>query len=121
MLLRTLVLAAGAALLTSASVNAADMAYNPGYCGVMVRSPLLDQPIATMRQAVDERYERSVQVAEMTPTIYNTSPRFVWASEAKVACGMAIGFFGSGEVNEEMVSKCDCFYGRMVAYTGSLK
>lgn len=120
-MLRTLALA-GAIALVAGAAGAADMGvHNPGYCGVLVRSPLLDQPLATMRQAVDERYERSVQVAEMTPTIYNTSPRFVWASEAKVACGMAIGFFGGGEVNEEMVSKCDCFYGRMVAYTGALK
>ena len=34
---------------------------------------------------------------------------------------MAIGFFGGGEVNDEMVSKCDCFYGRMVAYTASIR
>jgi hypothetical protein len=113
---------AGALVITAFSAMAADVgAYNPGSCGVLVRSPLLDQPLAQMKQAVDERYSRSVQVSEMTPTIYNTSPRFVWASEAKVACGMAIGFFGGGEINDEMVSKCDCFYGRMVAYTASIR
>lgn len=112
---------AGVLAITTFSAMAADVGvYNPGSCGVLVRSPLLDQPLAQMKQAVDERYSRSVQVSEMTPTIYSTTPRFVWASEAKVACGMAIGFFGGGEVNDEMVSKCDCFYGRMVAYTASI-
>ena len=65
-MLRTLALA-GAFVLAAGAAGAADLGvYNPGTCGVLVRSPLLDQPLATMRQAVDERYERSVQVAEMT-------------------------------------------------------
>lgn len=108
------------ALAAAAPAVAADAA-GAAQCGILVRSPLLNLPTPEMQQQVTLRLDRSVQVANAASTITSTSPRFVWASEAKVACGIAVGFFGGGEVNEEAVSKCDCFYGRMLTYTGALR
>jgi hypothetical protein len=115
------VVTAVAVFLMAGGAQAADFAAERAACGTLVRSPLLSLPVGDMQQQVSMRLDRSAEVAKATPTIYGTSPRFVWASEAKVACGMAVGFFGGGEVNEDMVNKCDCFYGRMMAYTNALR
>jgi hypothetical protein len=83
-------------------------------CGVMGRSPILDLPsVGDMNAEVSRRLDISIQVASMPRTIDSTSTRFVWASETKAACGIAVGYFAGGEVNDEFVSKCDCFYRRM--------
>lgn len=83
-------------------------------CLLARRSPILDLPSAAdMRAAVDQRLATAVAVATSERTIYNPSPRFVWASETKAYCGMAVGYFDGGEVNETTVTKCDCFYERM--------
>jgi hypothetical protein len=83
-------------------------------CLLARRSPILDLPSAAdMRSAVDQRLATAIEVATSERTIVNTSPRFVWASEAKAYCGMAVGYFDGGEVNDLVVTKCDCFYERM--------
>ena len=83
-------------------------------CIAARRSPILDLPTSgQMRQEVDQRLVTAIEIATSERTISNTSPRFVWASETKAYCGMAVGFFDGGEVNEETVTKCDCFYERM--------
>ena len=115
------VLTAVACLVLAQAAQAADFASERAACGILVRSPLLSLPVGEMQQQVSLRLDRSIEVARASQTTFSTSPRFVWASETKVACGMAVGFFGGGEVNDEMVSKCDCFYGRMMAYTHALR
>ena len=90
-----------------------------GYCFLMRRSPILGLPtVDDMRAAVEERYHLSVDVSLRQNTIFNRSPRFAWASEAKLACGKAIGYFRGREINEEMISKCDCYHGRMLSHMG---
>ncbi|WP_423311886.1 OmpA family protein [Caulobacter sp. KR2-114] len=42
-------------------------------------------------------------------------PRFHDAQDAKVACGIAIGFFKSGQVDESSIDICDAAYQRMLA------
>lgn len=87
-------------------------------CLMARRSPILDLPSAAeMRSAVDQRLSTAITVATAERTIVNTSPRFVWASEAKAYCGMAVGYFDGGEVNELAVTKCDCFYERMQRFS----
>ena len=115
------VLTAVVAVFVAGAAQAADFASERAACLLLVRSPLLSLPVGDMQQQVSLRLDRSVEVARASLSVYSTSPRFLWASETKVACGMAVGFFGGGEVNEEMVSKCDCFYGRMLAYTNALR
>jgi hypothetical protein len=88
-----------------------------GFCVIMPRSPILDLPtVAEMEAQVDQRFTHSLKVSLEHSTIYNRSPLFPWAVEAKAACGKAIGYFRGREVNEEMISKCDCYYSRMVSY-----
>ena len=90
-----------------------------GYCFLMRRSPILGMPtVDDMWAAVEERYHLAVDVSLRESTIFNRSPRFAWSSEAKLACGKALGYFKGREVNEEMISKCDCYHGRMLSHMG---
>lgn len=87
------------------------------YCLPMRRSPILDLPsMADMRAAVEERYERALEISSTERVIYSRRPVFPWAVEAKAACGRAIGYFKGREVNVEMISKCDCYHERMSAH-----
>jgi hypothetical protein len=88
------------------------------YCYTMRRSPILDLSSQdAMEREVQDRFAHALDVSTQDSTISSRSPRFPWASEAKVACGMAIGYFRAREINEEMISKCDCYYGRMLRFT----
>ena len=108
-------------LFAASGAQAADYGEVRRACGIMPASPLLSLATPQMRDEVGMRFERSIQIANAPQTVTSTSPRFVWATETKAACGIAIGFFGGGEINEEWVNKCDCFYGRMMAYTNAVR
>lgn len=98
----------------AADMPRSDRVVEPRGCLVSHRSPILDLPSpADMRAAVDQRLAEAVAVANSERTLFNTSPRFPWANETKAYCGMAVGYFDGGEVNELTVTKCDCFYQRM--------
>ena len=73
---------------------------------------------ADMQVEVERRYEHSVEVANTETVIASVRPVFPWAVEAKAACGKAIGYFKGREINEVTISKCDCYYGRMIAHHG---
>ena len=108
-------------VLALSGAQAADVGEVRRACGIMPASPLLSLATPEMVEQVNVRFGRSIEIANAPPTISSTSPRFVWATETKAACGIAIGFFGGGEVNQEWVNKCDCFYGRMMAYTNAVR
>ncbi|HEX7760995.1 MAG TPA: OmpA family protein [Caulobacteraceae bacterium] len=66
-----------------------------------------------MRSEVDKRYDAAVKLTQ-TPEIINAADtRFTWASEAKVACGIAIGFLKTSTVDEDSVNRCDDYSHRM--------
>jgi hypothetical protein len=95
-------------------------AYAGDTCFQMRRSPILDLASADqMEVEVEKRYSHALEVSLADTTIANRSPRFAWSNEAKVACGKAIGYFRGREINEEMISKCDCFHGRMLSFMSS--
>ena len=66
-----------------------------------------------LRDAVQMRYDAALALTN-DPAILNANdPRYVWASEAKAQCGIALGFLKSGTKDEVSLSKCDMAYGMM--------
>jgi hypothetical protein len=119
----------GAAMLGAASFGVSSSAYAadlPGSYPVEASGPFcaayshpFDRPDVTpamVQEAVQEHFSLSVEVSERQSTIFNASPRFVWSNETKIYCGMAIGYFAAGELNDVAVTKCDCFYAQMRHY-----
>ena len=60
----------------------------------------------TLRGEVQQRYDAALALT-LDPAIVNgNNPRYLWASEAKVQCGIALGFLKRGNRDETSLSKC---------------
>jgi hypothetical protein len=98
---------------------AADLSTLPDtdYCAVAGTSNLvLTENIADLRGEVVRLMDESVAVADSSEWINSSRPVFVWASEAKVACGKAYGYLRTNYKDEDYINKCECFHSRMVEY-----
>ena len=77
------------------------------------RSPLLDRPMSEIQSEVDHRYQAALAETLDRGIVAKNDPRYTWASEAKVACGIALGFLKTKTIDEESINKCDEFARRM--------
>ncbi len=111
----------GAGLLSiiATGLEAADIIEGPSVdaCRVVGTSKLVrtDNTVDLKAQVV-KLMDESVAVANSSEWIYSSRPAFVWASEAKVACGMAYGYLKTNYRDEDTLNKCECFHDRMVEY-----
>jgi len=71
---------------------------------------------ASLTTEVVRLMDEAVAVADSPQWINSGRPAFVWASEAKVACGKAYGYLRSEYRDEDYLNKCECFHARMVEY-----
>ncbi|TJW44035.1 MAG: hypothetical protein E5W83_15565, partial [Mesorhizobium sp.] len=79
-------------LAVGSTSQAADIIEGPSvdYCRVVGTSNLvLTDNIVDLKTEVVRLMDESVAVANSSEWIHSSRPVFVWASEAKVACGMA--------------------------------
>ena len=97
---------------------AADLAEPYGdYCAVAGTSNLvLTENMTELKSEVVRLMDESIAVAASNEWIYSSRPVFVWASEAKVACGKAYGYLKTNYKDEDYINKCECFHSRMVEY-----
>jgi outer membrane protein OmpA-like peptidoglycan-associated protein len=111
--MKTGLLAATAAVLT-VGFGAQAAAQTP-------HSPILSKGSPReMRAEVDQRYQAAVAMSRSQDVIKANDERFTWASDTKVACGIAIGFLKTGTVDEESIDKCDAYYQRMQQPPGAI-
>ncbi|TGQ38663.1 hypothetical protein [Mesorhizobium sp. M00.F.Ca.ET.216.01.1.1] len=111
----------GAALLLAvgSTSQAADIieGRSVDYCRTVGTSNLvLTDNIVDLRTQVVKLMDESVAAANSPEWINSSRPVFVWASEAKVACGMAYGYLKTNYRDEDTLNKCECFHDRMVEY-----
>jgi len=82
----------------------------------MARSPILGLGSqGEMRAEVEKRYDAAVKLTVAPEIVNAVDPRFHDAQDAKVACGIALGFFKSSTVDEPSINLCDAAYQRMLA------
>jgi hypothetical protein len=116
----TRLLASATALLLAGSTGfAADIIEAPSadYCRTVGTSNLvLTDNIVEIKNQVVKLMDESVAVANSSEWINSSRPAFVWASEAKVACGKAYGYLKTNYRDEDYLNKCECFHDRMVEY-----
>lgn len=70
-----------------------------------------------LRAEVESRYVTAVDTFHASGA--TTTPRFVWAHQAKVACAKAIGYLDyplRRTPTVEVLQKCECFFDRMAAF-----
>ncbi len=100
-------------------VAAADLIDVPtaSYCRLATTSDLaLNENIGEVKTEVVRMMDEAVTAANSSQWLESARPVFVWASEAKVACGKAYGYLKTNYRDEDYLNKCECFHSRMVEY-----
>jgi len=69
-----------------------------------------------LRDEIVDRMDQSVAASQSDRWIHSSRPVFLWANEAKAACGIAYGYLKTSYRDEESIGKCGCFYDRMRHY-----
>jgi outer membrane protein OmpA-like peptidoglycan-associated protein len=100
-------------LLAVAVMSAMPLAMVAPAAHAVTRSPLLDLGQDQLRGEVQTRYDAALAATRADDVRRSDDTRYTWASEAKVQCGIAIGFLKSGTVDEDSVNRCDAFSARM--------
>lgn len=115
-----IVLAAALVIGAGAAAYAADMLETQAPIGGQC---IAGQPViltstsdGALRVEVERLMDEAVSVAESPEWVGSKRPVFLWASEAKVACGKAFGYLRSGYQDAEYLYKCECFHSRMTSY-----
>ncbi|MXO48275.1 OmpA family protein [Erythrobacter vulgaris] len=66
-----------------------------------------------LRSAVQMRYDAALALTKDPGIVNANDPRYIWASEAKAQCGIALGFLKSSTKDEVSLSKCGMAYDMM--------
>lgn len=66
-----------------------------------------------LKVEVRSRYDAALAQTDNASVVSVDSPAFMWASQAKAQCGIALGFLKSGKKDPVSVGKCDEAYRRM--------
>lgn len=61
---------------------------------------------ASLREEIGRRYEAALALTVDQSVVSADSNRFMWASQAKAQCGIALGFLKSGTKDPVSVGKC---------------
>lgn len=68
-----------------------------------------------LKDEITRRYDEALTKTEEPAVVGEDSPAFMWASQAKAQCGIALGFLKSGTKDPVSIGKCDEAYRRMTA------
>lgn len=115
-------IAAAAALLAGIGLtgaSAADLAedYAVAYCAAGAGSSLSDSGSdAELTENVVRLMDEAVAVSHDPRWVSSSRPAFVWANEAKAACGKAYGYLKYSVRDEQTLRNCGCFHNRMVSF-----
>lgn len=66
-----------------------------------------------LKVEVQSRYDAALAQTGNAGVVSADTPVFMWASQAKAQCGIALGFLRSGKKDSVSVGKCDDAYRRM--------
>lgn len=81
--------------------------------GSALAQALTDRPVGELRTEVKSRYDAALAQTTDRSVVAADSNAYAWASEAKVQCGIAMGFLKSNTKDAESLRRCDFAYGMM--------
>jgi outer membrane protein OmpA-like peptidoglycan-associated protein len=67
----------------------------------------------SLKSEIGKRYDEALALTLDKAIEAADNPRFLWASQAKAQCGIALGFLKSGTKDPVSIGKCDDAYRRM--------
>jgi OmpA-OmpF porin, OOP family len=80
-------------------------------------SGLANMETGELRPEVQRRYDEALAATQSPELLSSTDSRFMWASEAKAWCGIAIGFLKMSTRDAESLSRCERFHAMMSTRT----
>lgn len=81
--------------------------------GSALAQALADRPVGELKTEVKSRYDAALALTTDQTVVAANSAGYAWASEAKVQCGIALGFLKSNTKDAESLRRCDFAYGMM--------
>jgi outer membrane protein OmpA-like peptidoglycan-associated protein len=69
-------------------------------------SDLMAMSVDALEDEIDQRYSAALTVTRESGTISADDPRYLWASQAKAQCGIALGFLKSSTKDPVSIGKC---------------
>lgn len=66
-----------------------------------------------LRDEIGRRYSDALALTQDQTVVAADNTRFIWASQAKAQCGIALGFLKSGHKDPVSIGKCDDAWRRM--------
>lgn len=81
--------------------------------GSALAQALADRPMGELRGEVQTRYDAALAMTGDRAVVAVDSNAYAWASEAKVQCGIAMGFLRSNTRDAESLRRCDFAHGMM--------
>lgn len=73
----------------------------------------VNQSVSALRGEVKQRYDAALAMSTNPSVIAANNAVHNWASDAKVQCGIALGFLKSGTKDADSLRRCDFAYGMM--------
>ena len=101
------------ATLALALAGAGAVAFWPALAAAQSGDELTAMGKGQLRTELLTRHDAAV--AAMADTVNANDPRYIWAMQAKIQCGIALGFLKSGTKDPVSIGKCADAYARMQA------
>lgn len=76
---------------------------------------LMGMSRSQLRDEIGRRYTDAVAITQDPGVVAADNTRFLWASQAKAQCGIALGFLKSGHKDPVSIAKCDDAWRRLQA------
>lgn len=74
---------------------------------------LMAMSLGSLRGEIQSRYNAALALTQDAGVVSANNTRFIWASQAKAQCGVALGFLKSGTKDPVSIGKCDDAWRRM--------
>ena len=101
----------------SFTANAADFVAPTKICIPMQPAELLKtESNAELSQAVVDIMNEATATSKDESVVADRRVAWIWATEAKVACGKAYGFLRANYRDTQTINQCECFFRRMRHY-----
>jgi OmpA-OmpF porin, OOP family len=85
----------------------------PALAAAQNADALMAMSVEELRGEIGTRYDAALALTRDGGVVSADNPRFLWASQAKAQCGIALGFLKSGTKDPVSIGKCDDAYNRM--------
>jgi OmpA-OmpF porin, OOP family len=76
-------------------------------------SDLLAQDVSSLRGEIGNRYDAALALTQDNGIVAGDSNQYMWASQAKAQCGIALGFLKSSTKDPVSIGKCVDAHARM--------